>query len=245
MTNTLVLAPTSFELDRVQARIADRLERANGAIELCGFGVIASASRSAFLIEKYQPNRVLLVGIAGGLTDAHASRRSPGAAMASELVNPKTPQSNQSTAALKVGTAACFDRVACYGIGAGTGNSFLSASDIGWKHWTGAVEIEDQIGIGIDDAEEISRHGTLLTCCSASADEGDVSRRRKAFPDATAEDMEGFSVAVSCRLADKPLEIVRGISNRAGDRDKSNWRISEALDAAADLVLKLIDQSDE
>jgi len=225
MTNTLVLVPTSFELDRVQARIADLLERANGKIELCGFGVIASASRSAFLIEKYQPKRVILAGIAGGLST--------------------TSQNSQQMASLEIGMAACFDRVACYGIGAGTGDKLQSASDIGWKHWTGTVEIEDQIEIGIGGVQDISRHGTLLTCCSASADDDDVNWRRKACPDATAEDMEGFSVAFSCRLAGISLEIVRGISNRAGDRDKSNWQITEALDAAADLVLKLIEQTDE
>ena len=225
MTNTLVLVPTSLELDRLQNRIAEHLERTNGAVELSGFGVIAAASRSAFLIEKHQPKRVILVGIAGSLS-ANA-------------------QNNQSTWPLEIGTAACFDRVACYGIGAGTGDAFLSAGDIGWKHWTGSVEIGDRIEIGIGNVQDISRHQTLLTCCSASIDEGDVSRRRKAFPDAVAEDMEGFSVAVSCRLAGIPLEIVRGISNCAGDRDKSNWQITEALDAAADLVLKLIEQTDE
>jgi hypothetical protein len=30
---------------------------------------------------------------------------------------------------------------------------------------------------------------------------------------------------------------VRGISNRAGDRDKCNWKIPEALGAATDLLM--------
>ena len=58
-------------------------------------------------------------------------------------------------------------------------------------------------------------------------------------PEAAAEDMEGFGVAVSCVLADVPLQIIRGISNRAGDRDKRHWDIEGALHAAAALALKI------
>ena len=50
--------------------------------------------------------------------------------------------------------------------------------------------------------------------------------------------MEGFSVAIAAAMAGVPLMIVRGISNIAGDRDKSRWRIVDALNAAADVVLE-------
>ena len=46
--------------------------------------------------------------------------------------------------------------------------------------------------------------------------------------------MEGFAVAMACRLQNIPLEIIRGISNVAGDRDKSNWRVADAMGAAAE-----------
>jgi hypothetical protein len=36
------------------------------------------------------------------------------------------------------------------------------------------------------------------------------------------------------------VQVVRGISNDAGDRRLSHWRIKESLENAAELVLRLI-----
>jgi futalosine hydrolase len=47
-------------------------------------------------------------------------------------------------------------------------------------------------------------------------------------------------VALACLLGGVPLGIVRGISNDAGDRDKSRWQIPAALTAAAELALRIL-----
>lgn len=60
------------------------------------------------------------------------------------------------------------------------------------------------------------------------------------LPAAAAEDMEGFAVAMACRLRGVPLDIVRGISNAAGDRDRSHWQVSAALEAAGRLALQIM-----
>jgi futalosine hydrolase len=57
--------------------------------------------------------------------------------------------------------------------------------------------------------------------------------------------MEGFGVAVACRLANVPLTIVRGISNRAGDRDHTNWNIEGSLEQAMQLILHKLLQTQE
>ncbi len=49
----------------------------------------------------------------------------------------------------------------------------------------------------------------------------------RVFPDAMAEDMEGFGVALACRFAEVPLSIVRGFSNWVGDRNHSNWKVTK------------------
>jgi futalosine hydrolase len=77
----------------------------------------------------------------------------------------------------------------------------------------------------------------LLTVCAASADETDASDKLKKFPDAAAEDMEAWSVAMACCLNDTPLTVIRGISNVAGVRDKTRWNIEGALTAVADVLL--------
>jgi futalosine hydrolase len=58
-----------------------------------------------------------------------------------------------------------------------------------------------------------------------------------------AEDMEGFGVALACRLLGVPLAIVRGISNEAGDREHARWQVPAALAAAADLAVRVLEES--
>jgi futalosine hydrolase len=60
----------------------------------------------------------------------------------------------------------------------------------------------------------------------------DRQRRLDRYPEVVAEDMEGYAVALACRLENVPLVIVRGISNVVGDRLSENWQIPEALTAA-------------
>lgn len=216
---TLILTPTRLELGTLEPILASPVARAGGRLELCGFGPVAAAARTMQLIATHKPQRVILVGIAGSLR-----------------------------AELAVGGARSFWRVACDGIGAGTGANHKPAAEIGWKHWQPASTVagESQAGIGdvmplvpsLTHTPELSRE--LLTVCAASANESDAAMRTKRYPDADAEDMEGFAVAVACFFGGVPLEIIRGISNRAGDRDQRNWDIDAALQAAGRLTLQAL-----
>jgi futalosine hydrolase len=217
MPSTLVLVPTDMERHGLAPTLASGLGAAD-RLELCGFGAIAAAARTAALIATHAPSRVLLVGIAGRLDMG-----------------------------LSIGAACRFDRVACHGIGAGSGDAFVPAAALGWPQWAGDPAAG---GEGIGDVIDLpgasgairaaASGGLLLTACAASATADDVAARRKLFPGATAEDMEGFGVAFACRLHGLPLAIVRGISNDAGDRDHDRWHVSAALAAAADLALQVM-----
>jgi nucleoside phosphorylase len=57
--------------------------------------------------------------------------------------------------------------------------------------------------------------------------------------------MEGFGVALACALARTRLAIVRGFSNRVGDRDSRHWRIPAALAAARRLTLEVLEEEQE
>ena len=218
MPPTLVIVPTEPERRLLAPALAGGLGPAS-RIELCGFGPVAAAARTAALIAAYAPARVLLVGIAGRLD-----------------------------ARLDIGAAYRFDRVACYGVGAGSGDGFVPAEALGWSQWLGdpadpAAVVGDMIHLPMDVVGRGLAHGLLLTVCAASATAEDVARRTKLFPAAVAEDMEGFAVALACRLAGVPLTIIRGISNTAGDRDHSRWRVPEALAAAAALASQALEES--
>ena len=216
MWQRLVLVPT--ERERVIVEPLVTAACGSGVrIELCGFGPVVAAARTAQLIAERRPDHLLLVGIAGRLTDR-----------------------------LAIGQAYAFERVACHGVGAGSGDAFITAESMGWPQWPGdgpdrATRIGDVLACE-GDARSVAapRAGLLLSASAASAGDADVRARLRLFPDAVAEDMEGFAVAAACRLAGVPLDIVRGISNVAGDRDTSGWQIEAACRAAAELAALLL-----
>ena len=92
----------------------------------------------------------------------------------------------------------------------------------------------------VPDGGDLPRERLLLTVTAAAAGPEDVRLRKAMFPEASAEEMEGFAVALACRLFRIPCTIIRGISNTAGDRDKAHWQIEAPLAAAADLVLRIL-----
>ncbi len=204
----LVLVPTEFELAKMQPHWPSPLNLPGVTTEVCGFGPIATAARTAQLIARNRPQNVLLIGIAGSYTDQ-----------------------------LPVGSATQFKRVDCYGIGVGQGENFESANRMGWAQYSSADQlIGDQLGLSSTDA---SHH--LLTCTAASENQDEARLRLSVIPDASAEDMEGFGMAMACELANITQRfIIRGISNRAGDRNKQNWQIDQALRAACQLAGRLV-----
>ena len=169
----------------------------------CGFGPVAAAAIATDTIIAHQPRRVILLGIAGAYLSSENNFR--------------------------IGQAYRFGTVTVDGIGVGAGTEFQSANDLGWPQFAG-----DQHRPAIHDKIELSANSShhLLTVCAASATPTQAEHRQRRYG-ASAEDMEGFAVAMACQLQNVPLEIIRGISNVAGDRNKSNWQIKDALNSAA------------
>jgi futalosine hydrolase len=121
-----------------------------------------------------------------------------------------------------IGSVVVASAVRCHGIGVGG----LTPAELGWA-------ASDQIELDGDG-------GLVLSVASASATVGEAAIRLATHPDAVAEEMEGYSVAVAAMLSQVPLTVVRGISNRAGDRNKAAWRMPEALAAAGDVVASML-----
>jgi len=69
--------------------------------------------------------------------------------------------------------------------------------------------------------------GAFLTVSQASGTPGRASKLRQ-MHDALCENMEGAAVAHTCLHYGIPMLEIRGISNLAGVRDKSAWRIEAA-----------------
>lgn len=191
------------ELER--KRLASRLAERRWHVELCGFGPIAAAAESARLIASHAPGRVLLLGVAGSYDGQQ----------------------------LPVGSAWQFESVACHGVGAGQGDEFVSARELGMA--AAGDEMVEQFDLTVMPG--LATKQQLLTVCSAAAESATVQQRRNRYPCAGAEDMESFGVAMACQKSNVPLTVVRGISNLAGDRDKRHWKIDAALDAVSALAV--------
>jgi len=205
-----------FPTELEHRRFADHGGQDAAQEEVCGFGVAASAARTMQLLLDRRPERVLLVGIAG----AYDVSRHP------------------------VGSALAFSRVAIDGIGSGQGSGFQGPSRLGFPQWPG-----DPCTPAVGESLELSRaaaagDGLLLTTCAASDSPAQAQERLARHPDAVAEDMEGFGVALACALAGVPLAIVRGVSNLVGDRDPRSWRIPAALAAARRRALEVLADSE-
>ena len=207
---TLVLIPTELERKHL-ARQPDF-----GAVapcDLCGFGPIASAAHARHALARHQPDRVIMIGIAG-------------------TFYPR---------GLPVAAAAVFPSVVLDGVGVGSSSEFISAAALGFPHDPTTASAPhkrfDELPL---KAPYGAAAGQLLTCCAASATPEEARQRRESFPGAVAEDMEGFGVALACQLGGVQLAIVRGISNEVGNRQIERWQISEALDAAWVLANRLI-----
>lgn len=206
--NWLVLVPTAMErayLEAVQSKLA--------CVESCGFGPIISAARTASLIERLRPKRILLCGIAGRLSKD-----------------------------LQIGSAYLFRNVSCYGVGVGTGSDFRSTDEIGWSQWRDVeLQIGAELPLDLAGCRHDSYSDLLVTACAASANQVDALNVKHKYPHANAEDMEGFSVAAAAAIAGLPTTIVRGISNDAGDRNHEAWRINEAMQAVNRIVLEILE----
>ncbi len=106
-----MLVPTELERRSLEARGGFPGAR----LELCGFGPVAAAARTAELLARYAPARVLLVGIAGSF----------------------------DLSAAPLGTAARFAAVWLDGVGAGRGQDFLPPSRLGFAQWDGPPAIAE------------------------------------------------------------------------------------------------------
>ena len=210
---TLLLLPTELEARRFSDQ--GGLDPGLALIHLCGFGPVAAAARAAQLLSTIRPARVLLLGIAGTYDEG----RQP------------------------IGSALAFTSVSLSGVGVGEGENHQGPPALGFPQWPGSEEaprIEAELSLAQPPA---TSEAHLLTTCAASDSPEHAASRLVQNPNSIAEDMEGFGVALACALHGTPFAIVRGISNRVGNRDPKTWRIPAALAEARRLAIEVLSET--
>lgn len=70
---------------------------------------------------------------------------------------------------------------------------------------------------------------------------GEGKRLIMEYYPADVETMETASFMYACLQNEWPFHCVRGISNQVGPRDRSSWKIAEALDAVTNFTLRLLE----
>jgi futalosine hydrolase len=73
--------------------------------------------------------------------------------------------------------------------------------------------------------------GDVLTVATVTGTAERAAARATAHPDAVAEAMEGYGVACAATGAGAAFAELRTISNLVGPRDRSSWRLGDALTA--------------
>lgn len=130
-------------------------------------------------------------------------------------------------ALLPVGRLLEATSVACDGIGAGEGEGFVAVGT-------------PPPPLRCAPARSSGVRGELLSVAAAADGPAMASARRRRYPHALAEEMEGYSVALAARIFRVPLVILRGASNVAGERDPRNWHVEAALAACRDALAEWV-----
>jgi len=135
--------------------------------------------------------------------------------------------------AAKIGDVLAADRIIAADLGAEDGEGgFLSLDDLGFGTCVHAARRIEGDGFV---------RGDLLTVSTATgaAERAEVLRAR--YPAAVGEAMEGYGVAVAADRFGLPAAEIRAVSNPVGPRDRTAWRIGEALAALAEAAPLIVE----
>jgi len=143
----------------------------------------------------------------------------------------------------EVGSLVVANEIVVADLGAQTSEGFRSVDELGFGAGCTQLPLDTNL---VDCVTGALRAAKLLVCSgpvlTVSTVTGTAERSRELatrIPEATAEAMEGYGVG--CAAFDRGLPVleIRAISNMVGPRDRSTWRVKEALDVleAASAVL--------
>jgi futalosine hydrolase len=180
---------------------------------LCtGVGAVNAAYSLTRFLEREGAREVILCGIAGAYPCAFEE------------------------GGLSIGSVACAE-TECYGdLGAQSANGFLDMQALGFPVIAGEKPVFNTLPLQIFPAERRVRFVTMNTCTGSDENARELEIRTGG----AIESMEGAAIVHVATLYGIPVGEIRGISNRAGNRDRSTWRVKEAAASAQQALLDWI-----
>jgi futalosine hydrolase len=134
---------------------------------------------------------------------------------------------------LGVGSVVCAESECYADLGAGSPGGFLDMEALGFPVIAGPAPVYNVLPMQVFPAPLRAKFATVNSCSGQDT----VAMQIEERTGAAVESMEGAAVAHVAKLYGIPCGEIRGISNRAGDRNRESWRIREAAAAAQDTLL--------
>ncbi|MCX5235149.1 futalosine hydrolase [Streptomyces prunicolor] len=127
-----------------------------------------------------------------------------------------------------VGSVVIADEITVADLGAETPDGFVPVTELGF----GTVTHRPPSALVRDLAAATgARTGAVLTVSTVTGTAARAKELRARHPRALAEAMEGFGVAEAAAAHGIPVLELRAVSNPVGPRDRTAWRIGDALAA--------------
>ncbi|MBD0746303.1 futalosine hydrolase [Streptomyces sp. CBMA152] len=135
-----------------------------------------------------------------------------------------------------VGSLVVASRIVAADLGADTPDGYLDVEELGFGR---SVHLPPAGLAEAIAAATGAAYAPVLTISTVTGTAGRAAALTQRHPGAGAEAMEGFGVAEAAALHGIPVVEIRAVSNAVGPRDRSAWRIGDALAALTDAFGKL------
>lgn len=170
---------------------------------LAGVGPVSAAAKTAKTLATTKYDLVVSAGIGGGF---------PGRA--------------------EVATIVVANEIVAADLGVETPEGFSSLDELGFG--TTRIQVDTILVNRVTEALMVANlpvtMGPVLTVSAVTGTTVSAEELASRVPGATSEAMEGYGVALAAHDFGIPILELRAISNLVGPRDRSAWRIQEALE---------------
>ncbi|GIJ23490.1 futalosine hydrolase [Micromonospora lutea] len=207
MSGLLVLTAVPAEAEAIQAGLADPTV----AVVPVGVGPAVAGAATARLLALAElagrPYRaVVSAGVAGGFAGRVA-----------------------------VGGTVLGSRAIAADLGAESPDGFIPIDDLGMPAELlgggSTLDADPALLAALRTAIPTATVGPVLTVSTVTGTTAGTDELIRRYPDAVAEAMEGYGVAVAASQAGVPFVELRTVSNPIGPRDRDAWRMRDALTA--------------
>ncbi|KIL41805.1 hypothetical protein SD70_05445 [Gordoniibacillus kamchatkensis] len=132
-----------------------------------------------------------------------------------------------------VGSLVVASEMIAADLGAETPEGFRSVDELGFgsARIAAPAELAARLSESLVTAGCAAILGPIVTVSTATGTAATAAELGARVPGAAAEAMEGYGVAVAAQAFGLPALEIRAISNAVGPRDRSAWRIADALRA--------------